>query len=945
MVQTALLRLIDKEISPPQGTVDLPASITGTTDGDLLPFQGAVEFTHTSVKKISSIIVKIPVKQDGLFVTKPPFLIDENTKVKYLIEFQITQGANIGKLFRGEIGIPSLVEDENLGWILSIPCEAISRTIREIPQSLRGVLKTPKQRFIDAILEYDEADPGNIITFKRANPNVSILLPEKSQTKQFWDLVGPTKTQGVLNEVIERLEQAPQAGGKLLDFYYDFDPSLTNTRRTDVFAEEFGLNDSGVVIDPLTVDDGANTQKRIENDNITFKNLIVARGDPNSGTVPANMQRFRSEYLHALARDLWDDNSISYEEGDVVRREFPNTFPDQRFFTAKTDHTSSVGNPPETSPILWDEDFSIDPSNPVFFSPTPWTSSLEDFRQNIVGKGNSGIAGYEGFFFDWNIERTLYDRPVSNNPFQRLSVKQVEKRTNIPPLRAETYDGYRVIIGVSGSIAIDIGPGVEGFDKDPEGNSVWISANRGRIAEYFGRPLSVGFGSGWIISDEPIDQGVGEDREQDTVNDNETAKVLKWDNGALGDWVDAWDIVTDSDKSSPYHLVRSTKLVDGATGLPNQAFEASFDFKESILPPPLGDPSFDFKNRNSRGVWLSFIDPYPHITTGNGVGNLCGGNAEFPYFDTFNLDRTCDGSRGWNQGVKSEELGRVNGIHFKLKIAFFLNSEETSLALGFANIPMVFWAMDKFGRVYYQDFAHPKNGSWNEYTIQFGSKSPQQYFFSRFEEIASSFGYKLPFNFNLKEREYTGIHFDWRFVKYWGIFSKYMYEENAGFYLGAINSIYKSFVEGVEQIGHKVLQIAELIVSGSTQVPLVAEFVPDHATIAIDEVYYVKEMYALSEDVPVVDPRIEIIDDRAERDYITLRSKAKAKEARKKFFPQFWHMTAKGDVRMKFGEKFTASGSRVPGGTQELVCAEVKHILNDDGYFMEIFGVRKFIAE
>ena len=944
MVQTVLLRLIDKEVSPPQGTADLPALITGTTDGDLLPLQGEVEFTHTSVKKVSSIVVKIPIRQDGLFVTKAPFLIDENTKVKYLIECQITQGANIGKLFRGEIGIPGIVEDENLGWILSIPCEAIERSTREIPQSLRGVLKTPKQRFIDVILEYDEANPGTIIPFLGINPDTSILLPDKAQTKQFWDPVGPAKTQTVLNEIIERLEQAPQAGGKLLDFYYDYEPSSFFTRRTDVFAEEFGLNDSGVVIDPLTVADGAETQKRIENDNITFKNLIIARGEPNSGTVPANMQQFRSEYLHALVRDVWDDNSFLYEEGDVVQRQFPNSFPDQRFFTAKIDHTSSAVNPPESSPTLWDEDFSIDPTNPAFFSPTPWTASLDDFQQNIVGKGNSGISGFEGFFFDWNIERTLYDRPISSNPFDRLSVKQVEKRINIPPLIAETYDGYRVIIGVSGSVDGDIGPGIQSFNVDPNGNDVWIGSNRGRIAEYFGAPLSVGFGSGWIISDEPTDTGSGNDREQDTINDNETAKILKWDDGGIGDWVDAWDIASNSDKSSPYHLVKSTQLIEGSTGLPDQAFEARFNFKEPQLEEPFGNTLGDTKNRNSRGVWLSFINPYPHISTGSGVGNLCGGNAEFPYFDTFNLDRTCDGSRGWNQGTKSEELGRVNGIHFALNVSFFNTTDDSGLVLGMANIPMIFWAMDKFGRIYSQDFAHPKNGSWNDYTITFGPKAPQNYFFSRFDEIVESFGYKLPFNFNLKEREYTGIQFDWRFVKYWGVFSKYMYEENAGFYLGFFNQMYKSFVETIEQIGQKTLQLFELLITGSTQSPLTEKFVTDHARIAIDEVHYVKEMYALSEDVQITDPRIEIIDDRSERDYLTLKSKAKAREARKEFFPQFWHMTAKGDVRMKFGQRFTASGTRVPGGTQELVCSEVKHILNNDGYFMEVFGVRKFTA-
>jgi hypothetical protein len=899
-----------------------------------------VEFTHTSVKRISTIIVKVPIRQDGLFVTKSPSLIDEGTKKKYLIEFQITQGANTGKLFRGEIGIPSIVEDENLGWVLSIPCESISRTIREIPQSLRGVLKTPKQRFIDVILEHEKADPGTIIPFRGGDADAAIELPGKAQTKQFWDLVGPTKTQSALNEVIERLEQAPQAGGKLLDFYYDFDPSPNLTRSTDVFAEEFGSVDSNVIIDPLTVNDGANTQKRIENDNITFKNLVIARGEPNSGTVPANMQRFRSEYLHALVRDLWKVG-VSYEIGDVVRREFPGVFPDQRFFTSNAPHLSAV--PPENS-ALWDEDFSIDPGNPAFFSPSPWTSSLADFRENIVGKGNAGIFGYGGFFFDWNIERTLYDRPISNNPFQRLSVKQVEKRTDIPPLQEEVYDGYRAIIGVSGSNDVDIGPGIPNFGRDPSGDTVWTGPNRGRIAEYFGSPLSLGLGSGWIISDAPLDQGTGGDREQDTVNDNETAKVLKWDKGGSGDWIDAWDIAANSDKSSPYHIVKSTQLTAGATGIPDQAFEATFDFKDDFIRAPFGKLNGDARNRSSRGVWLSFINPYPHVTTGSGVGNLCGGDREFPYFDAFNLDRTCDGSRGWNRGVKSEDLGRVNGIAFRLKVSFFATEDDSALIRGMANMPMVFWAMDKFGRVYYQDFSHRKNGSWDKYTMAFGPKSPQQYFFSRFDEIAESLGYKLPFNFNLKEREYSSVQFDWRFVKYWGIFSKYLYEENAGFYLGFFNQLYKSFVEGLEQLGQKTLQIAEFIFTGSTQAPLIENYITDHAKIAIDDVHYVKELYALSEDTTVDDPRIEMIDDRSERDYITLKSKAKAREARKEFFPQFWHMTAKGDVRMKFGQKFTVSGDRVPGGSQELVCAEVKHMLNNDGYFMEVFGVRKFTA-
>jgi hypothetical protein len=45
---------------------------------------------------------------------------------------------------------------------------------------------------------------------------------------------------------------------------------------------------------------------------------------------------------------------------------------------------------------------------------------------------------------------------------------------------------------------------------------------------------------------------------------------------------------------------------------------------------------------------------------------------------------------------------------------------------------------------------------------------------------------------------------------------------------------------------------------------------------------------------------------------------------------------------MKLGQRFTLEGPRVPNAPLELVCSQVKHRIDTDGYMMEIFGIRKF---
>lgn len=973
----------------------------------MFPDKASIEFDHRSpvTGKVSSCIIKLKVPKNGRYVRSPPFLNDEFSKQNYLVEIQFHTGSDDGFLFRGELGEPTVIQDENFGEIISIPCESIFRSIRETYGSRVELKQNPQTRFIQLIIDYDishQASNGTLIQFGGVSPFDAINLPGSSVLNRVWIPFGPTRVKKLLNEVIDVLEDAPQVGGKLLDFFYDENPDLTSTRTTNIFAEEFGLNSSGVVIDPITfgpVGEGAEKNKQVNTDNISYKNHIVAKGDSRSGTTPPELQRFRSQLLNGQNRPV-HIIAKTYEEGEGVRQKFLGSFPDQRFFTAlaSTSATPSLTPTGAVDPT-WFEDFTIDPDNTgsfnqtAFFSPNPWFSDKTLADANLIGKGNNvfqpggELEDSAGAFFDWNIERTLYDRPIKDDFFERVSVKSVIKRANTPPLKIDAYNGYRLILGTFGIDDPSLNPGFEGFGLTVNANDPLISPqndtnplynafhpdNRGRVLEYNGDPGGVqGLGTdnrdtdanGWIVSGEPIDSASGPVIGQDTTTDLDTMKVLKWAIGAGGgarvdgDWIDGWDIASNSELGgTPFHVVKSTSLVTGATGIPNQAYEARFEFKTDInisgnTGRRFSKPTGFVGNRNSRGVWLSWMQPLPYVpTTPFAVGEVCGANDEFPYFDAFNLNRTCGGIEGWNQGLDTEEFGGVTGVHFKLRSSWWTGETENipDLAVGYANMPHVYWTMDKFGHFLFIDFDQPANNEWETHDLETGVRSNNNSFFSRFDELAVAFGYVLPYDFFIPEREFTGRAFDWRFIKYQGIFSKYMYSEDAGHYLGSIEQFWKDVTATFEQIGAKTLNglaaIANLIPGVDIPAkPLSLNVVIDHATIAIDEYCYITELYANSDDEVAIDARTEFVTFESERDYLTLKARARATKARKQFFPQFWHMGSIADARMRVGLRFIASGPEVPGGSKELVCAEVKFTDDMDGVRMQLLGINKFVA-
>ncbi len=903
-----------------------------------------VDATHTGVLKTNSSILTLVIPPDGTYVTSAPFLMTETTKDEFLVEIQFIQGGNLGHKFRCEIGQPTVRDDKDLGYIIEIPMVAMEFIGKEHYDSFQDVLTPPQQRFINLVNGFNnqQGANGTKYGFLGGSPTTAIDLPGSEKLKQNWLPLAPTRNGVLMEEVIDRLSQAPPLGGVLRDFYFDFIPSNSVTRQTDVFAEEFGEQDSGVVLSPLTLGQvGAESGKTFNLDNLQFKNLVLLKGDPNCGSLPTAHQVFASKQQKGQARDIYDSGT-TYEEGDVVRRNFPGSFPDQRYFTSLVN--GNLNNTPESNlGSDWFEDFTIDPSVTVttagqqaYFTYTPWTEDLDNYLTNLADI-LIPPPGYIGMMPDWNVSRFNFDRKISDDNFERISVKLVYGRFNSPPAASTLWQGKRFIVGqvlsTDGSIGGAWAPG---------------SVNRGRIAEVVGDPSG---SFTWAFSDLPVDSvSGGSDRIQDVTNDFSAGFVQKWDataNGGNGDWIFDWVVNLNADVSAPWHPVRSIIKVPGATGIPDQGLQLRYDWmlfsggaQSPIYTSPTGDPL----NAASRGAWLSYYFPFPLVATGSGpIGHQYGQNREFPYLDAHNLTRSHLGNPGWNNGEESEDLGAISACRFNLKLGLYKSTDDSEVVLGTANIPMIFWALDKFDRIFFTEFFHKVNGTWETHTIPFGPRAGKSMYNSRIDQLISFFNHKLPlFDFFLKEREFTGVDFDWRFVKSFGIFMKQTYSDT-GLYQGNFLPILQQITEFFTQLYHNGAEFLSNLFLGNPQPPS-SEFVTDHATIAIDELYFVKELYVTSDKTPNDDPRIILERDETQVDYSDATAKALAIETRKQFYPQFWFIRARGDVRLKLGQRFKVAGPRVPGpGNElELVCSQVKHTIDTNGYFMEVFGVRKF---
>lgn len=995
------------------------------TENNLADWFVRLEITNTGVSKTNNGILILRLDALGTFIRTGPILVNEATKNSFLIELQIKQDLDNdgdfseanekGMVLRAIIGQPQISINESFGEVLTLALTGIEYRLKESPTSEWHLFLNPNESFGRRLTEVSATATGirfsSITNTLPTTPRISVKP------------AGAITVHETLTNIIDDLSLPSVAGGSFDDFYFDIEPSTTLTNNLTIIAERFGKTSTGVTIDPLasSIFD-AEEENTTVTDNIEYKNNVILTGTSTGGSLPVERTRFASGFEHARIRDVWSGSSISYSEGDLVKHKTTTALKPHlvTYHKALIDHTSAPATDPlQTHGTLWEQDFTTYPnfvtasnafykqgeivsvtsggtvnfyqankdgthptpasanwnfllgfteaSYTAFVSYTPWTNDVDLWKETLAGRAQAQALSpkYEGWAFDWNVTKANYNREDLDNHFEPISAKIVHSLETAQPASTsiKSYDTQRYLLSAT-----------------PTGAD-W-SGNGNKVAELDGNGVT----GKWVFSNAPVNS--------DMVNDLGTGTMLKF-NGTI--WGTQWNgtAIGDTDKPSPFHICKNVGLIAGATGISGQAVEFLYDWTVNV--PINATTHF---NRTSRGAWISNSFPFPRIDTTNfKTGELFGGQGgtitpSKGTLDTNNLDTNHKGLIGYNQGLLDEDMGRISAFAFKMRVSMFRNSAGTSLVEGQPDVPMIFWTADKFDRIWFARFKLRRNGQWDPVRIAIGDLAPNSLYFARWDELAKLNGVVITeLDFTLSEKEFSGVQFDWREMKHWGVQLAESYVDTGLYKNGYQRAI--DFTEDVSAdaqanwywytAGPAITSIKGLL---PQHTPVTQNLKRFSVKIAIDDLHFEKEQVANSDDVTLADPRTSIEHLSTENDYLNLKDRAIARQARHRFFPQIWHIRSTGDVRLKFGQSFTVTGSRVPeqasqhtawniltsyvagnkvsfGGfvyqakratvgdqpdTNEddwdnlnrSVIAEVKHIYDHDGYHCEVSGFRKF---
>ena len=77
-------------------------------------------------------------------------------------------------------------------------------------------------------------------------------------------------------------------------------------------------------------------------------------------------------------------------------------------------------------------------------------------------------------------------------------------------------------------------------------------------------------------------------------------------------------------------------------------------------------------------------------------------------------------TQGWNNGLASEDMGKISSLTFKIKVSitsqpvdnvnddYFWEFDKQYLVIGEAEMPFSFWAVDQFDRIWRKKFLQNK---------------------------------------------------------------------------------------------------------------------------------------------------------------------------------------------------------------------------------------------
>jgi len=962
-----LLRIIDKTNNTPTGITD-----NGLIGGDISPFFVRAELLHSVINKTNNVTLMLYIPEDGKFATIAPKLLDDDAQDKYYLEAQIEQDGNFTRVFRLRIGQPTLMYEDGIGEMMKIPVIGIEYIAREYPTSLNEDFTSAKQHFLNELTQFNANRGADNPTL--AFQTNDIDLP--TSPKLNWRPFAPRMLEKALKEVIDGQVEPGPVGGTFKDKYIDYIPDPTSTKLVDVHVKDFGGTSTGITIDASTTTIPATPEKTTGvADQLTRKNAVLYKFHPAGASLPMEKTRFESDLNHAKIRDEWD-SSKAYAVGDIIKYTHTPSTPLPvaagskhvlRFFQA-----INVSGPTSTTPDAnvtdWTEDFTIIPphstdafyekdsviyvvsggnvthfqadadigpaaSPPLagwtarftvradsnhkdFVGPSPYTNDLDAVKktcldgQNNIPVGDNGIV-YVGAVRDWNGEVPVYERVDFTNDFKHVSGRNVRDVTNTPPTGNTRFHYARYLVGTAPT-------GIWSTDSAANKIATWVTLP-GEVTSH------------WEYSDAPA--------EGDTIMVDDMAQIYAFQSGV---WASVHDIDANNDKSGPYHMCAGIRLVTDRAGIPGQAVELDFNWELS--------PGGDNNNRSSRGFWYYEEMPLPSRDSTNfDIGELYGGQGSgafppLPFLSSINLNGSHNGLVGWNRGLLSESMGRL-GVHvIAINVAMFRSDDDTILTKGVANIPVTYWRKDLFGRCFFHQFTIPRNAEWWIERVPIPPVGPPtQLYHNRLDELSDLLGYTIPTLFGLPEKEFSGVRFDERFAKGWGVQYGDVYSQE-GFYTGTYNFITKSIQESFAQFIPDAIETINKIAHGDFAGLefLGANTDTQHCKLKIGSLYYEKEGYALSQDAQVAEGRYHIERDESERDYQNAKVKARAIELRKFEVIHDWHFTCAGDTRMEAGKTFLLDGANIPNAPLTLVCQEVKHIIdNDQGYDMEIYAIEK----
>ena len=925
---TPEITLIDKT----QNTVTNIAVDGSGLKGNLNKFRVSIKFSEPSIEKTRNATLTLRAP-GGIFTTSTPILIDENAKDLYEVDVQYFQplGADPkgiqGPIFRYEI---SKVEQATVNGGTYVTMMLTGSDIRTelVLDSDAHRFLTPKQSFLRRVEKFGfrkGADAPLVIAVTPAD----IELPDIAQLKQNWIPSQPTSTKKLLNDIIKRISSPEAIGTTNEDYYYYFETSATARKQHSIFAQKFGETDSGVILDEIKdlSTKTLQTQQSALIDHSKVANVSIVRGKSGVHHLPMESIRLSSDLEHAKLADDWAPTT-DYFAGDYVRHDIGSGV--IHLFKAIVDNT---GNTPHLVPLAW-EDLSTATRG------SPWTASIDIWKPNMAAF-QSPPAGYVGFFTDMNIVRPNYDRADETDEFESVSIKDVNDFLTGPGdiPAGEIQHGRRWLVN-------------NGVGTDWEGHN-------NAVAQY-DESVSPAV---WRFSNAPV--------LNDVVHDLKSARVLKFD-GVV--WQTQWDLSTNFATSSPFHPVESAGMVADHRGILGKAVEFRFNWNAaeaavdwaglllritnpllsifgtavSTITEPLIDDILTFlgvsdidlendlglgshKNLASRWLGFGFDLPLPKHASGSfAVGDLI----KLSNMDFENKTETLTGVEGWNKGTASEDLGDIRGFQFRCKVDF--EDVDNDNINGMADIPFYACWRDIADRQIWTPVKIRVNGQWGKVTIDAGPNAKgYQLFDSRIDELVTILGFTLPTNFFIKERELTGVQFDWNHVTGFKFYYQGSYDENH-FYNGGqdfmldtvVEHITQAFANGVGVVTGGFIDISNHII--------------DHAHIAVTDLHFLKDAYVSSEDAEVADSRQILTVIPEQSDYIDMKSIDKKIKTRRQFHPQFHVVDAWGDVRLRVGQRFKRRGANIPGGEIELVASEVTHIEDASGYHIIVKATNKF---